>query len=200
MLSQDMSMPQGIVIVNTHRNPDACESSSMPADMLAKRRYQLLVQQLSEDTGDDQSQIAEWLHIKQPHVSRLKSGRRKAGIDSIELAVRKFKISPAFFFSPMGTEPHYTRFKGPHKIPPEMGYPALHAFLKLADETSMRVTDEERRALTAQEWDGYPTVQSYMLLLQAFRALEVPEVTEVKARPAPKQETATKGKPKPKKR
>jgi hypothetical protein len=182
--------------------PKGKDKKLSPVPLIATKRYQSLVGQLYEQHGK-QKRVAELLYIKQPHVSRLIDGTREAGVDAIELAIRKFGVSPAFFFRPMPielairkfgvspafffrpmpTEPHYAEWKGPHKLPPEMGYPALHTFLKMADETGMKVTAAERQALAEQEWAGYPTVQSYLLLLQALRALDFPEVTEVKARP-----------------
>lgn len=159
----------------------------------ATKRYQLLVQQLlAEDPDQNQGRVGEMLGIDQTHVSRLASGKRKAGIDKIELAIQKLKISAAFFFAKLPTDPHYRDFKGPHKIPPDMGYPALYRFFKMAEDGDMRLTDQEKRELTTQEWPGDPTPETYWLMLKALRTVEMPEHTEVRMRDAEPQPVAKK--------
>jgi hypothetical protein len=137
--------------------------------------------------------VAEYLYVRQAFVSKLKSGEREAGISSIEVAIRKRGISPAFFFRQMARDPHYSDWQGPHRIPPNMGYPAFQTFLKLAAESGLNVTDAERKALQEQEWPGYPTVQSYLMMLQAVRALEFTETTEVRPRSQPDEDTVKAG-------
>lgn len=147
------------------------------------KRFRLLLQQLiAEDPEASQQKLAEDLGISQGHLSKLAHGKRNAGIDLIELSIRKLKISPLFFFGNADKDPHYRDYKGIRKLAPTMGHPALYRFLKLAEDGGIPITSREKSLLTEQEWDGDPTTESYMLLLQAFRSVKVPEDTLVRLR------------------
>lgn len=186
-MSLDDTIPTGIA----DASPQDTQGHSgewhdfLTMEMRATARYQLLVQQLLAENDDDQGAVAKILEVKQPHVSRLKDGKRKASISAIELAVRKLKISPAFFFGPTPTEPHYRDFQGIRKLPPKMGYPALYRFFKMTEDGDIPITSREKAVLTDQEWDGDPTAQTYMLMLQALRTVQVPEDTVVRLRKPP---------------
>jgi predicted XRE-type DNA-binding protein len=191
MLPQVHSIPIGIdsvkpplPISDTQRDWIGCNALRVMS-LRSIERYRLLVHQLLADHGDDQREVARILGIKQPSVSRLKDGKRKAGIDAVELAVRRLKLAPQFFFAPTPVEPHYRDFQGLRKIPPKMGYPALWKFFKMAEEGGMLLTQHERAILTQQEWDGDPVPETYMLMLQAIRSVEVPEDTVVRLRKTP---------------
>jgi hypothetical protein len=137
------------------------------------------------DYDDDQGEVARLLGIKQPTVSRLKDGKRNAGIDAVELAIRKRHILPQFFFGEAPTEPHYREFQGLRKMPPKMGYPAYWKFLKMAEDGGMTLTTREKAVLSDQDWDGDPTPETYLLLLQAIRTVRVPEDSVVRIRKSP---------------
>jgi hypothetical protein len=184
--TQELDMPMGIWNVkwgHAQGHSDECQHLLAMGEPRATTRYQLLIQQLLAENENDQAAIARILGLTQPHVSRLKDGKRKAGIDAIELAIRKLRIAPAFFFAPMPTEPHYRDFKGIRKLAPPMGYPALYRFLKMAEDGGISITQREKTALGEQEWDGDPTPESYMLLLQALRTVQMPETTVVRRIP-----------------
>lgn len=188
-MSQACSMPEGITTVKPDyaQGHECAWQSFGEMGQRATERYQLLVQQLiAEDPDRSQAEIGELLGVDQTHVSRLASGKRKAGIDVIELAIRgKLRISPAFFFAKLPTEPHYRDFQGAHKLPPSMGYPALYRFLKMAEDGGISLTAREKALLTDQEWDGDPSAETYMLMLQALRTIRAPEDTVVRLRKEP---------------
>lgn len=145
----------------------------------AKKRFQLFLRQLLEE-GRSQDDVARMLGLSQASVCRIAAEQRGPTLDSVEHAIRTLKISPDFFFAAMPTHPHYRDYQGARKIPDPMAYAALARFLKNAEEMGLKLTDADRFNLANQEFDGDPTPETYMLLLQALRSVRMPERTEVR--------------------
>jgi transcriptional regulator with XRE-family HTH domain len=93
-----------------------------PAPSIAIERYRALVEQLRDELGAEfgwQTRVAERLGISQPYPSLIIDGKRKAGIDAIELAIVRLNIDPDFFFDRTLQEtPDYTAYLVEPTTPP----------------------------------------------------------------------------------
>jgi hypothetical protein len=117
-----------------------------------------------------QSAIAEKLGISQPFLSRMASREREVGVLPLELAIRKFGVAPAFFFSSFPKPPNYRDFLGVRKLAPQMGYAAFNEFIEKAQGMGLTISEAERLLLSRQDWETEPTIAAYMHLLSALRA------------------------------
>lgn len=172
------NMPEGMSKGNPRRDSKATDDCGVI--LRCVERFQNLVSQLLQE-GRTQKEVGKLLGVRQHSVSRLLNGERGAGIDLVELAVRKLKIDPRFFFATFEGVPRYRDFVGPHKLP-QMGHAAFFRFLRIADEMGIDLSSREKDALERQDWDGEPTPESYQLLLQAVRTVRQPSKTQTRMR------------------
>jgi hypothetical protein len=84
------------------------------APSLSAQRFQLLLQQLLDETGGkhgDRSAVGRRLGLSQAHVSMLVDGKRWASSRTVEKAQRMLHLRPEFFAAPdSGRPPHYREF------------------------------------------------------------------------------------------
>jgi transcriptional regulator with XRE-family HTH domain len=134
-----------------------------------KERYrELLVELLTEEGGVDKhgskSRAARRLGIDQSYVSKILTGERSAGLESIDAAVTKLRIQRAYFDAPLGAT--YRSFRGQQQGPAL--HPALAAFL--ATPQGSQVTPDELEVLRAAHYGkGRVTRRWHELLLFAIR-------------------------------
>lgn len=195
-------MQLGIELVNC---PDAemhgsrCEAFLMQplGSGRAAERYRMLVEQLLEEDAvaqgkprpgpyarGGQTRVAKLLGVEQPHLSKICGGGLEPTIDVIELAMERTRIAAPFFFGSFVKDPHYRDFRGPIRMLPHMGYPALRRFYD-SNGLGMGPTEQEKHLLERQEWEGEPTEGTYALFLQALRTVKGAEVTQVRTRSSP---------------
>lgn len=89
------------------------EDDEEQAPSIAVERYRDLVRQLRDETGGEhgwQARVSERLGVSHPYPKLILEGKKRAGIDAIELAIGRLRLDPDFFFDRLLESPDYTAY------------------------------------------------------------------------------------------